>query len=121
MKPVRPEPTVNIRPFRHRLYIQSFAPPEETKTEAGIIVTRRARENEIETGQRSLVLAVGPDCHPQFKVGDWLLVPRFSGTVVTYDSLGDADASHRVIHEDCVICWIDGDEARTELGLAKEA
>ena len=116
-KPAPESATLNVRPFRHRLYVRSYAPPAEIETPAGLIIHKRGREAELETGIRSLILAVGPDCHPDFEPGGWVLIPRYSGTLITNDTVIDPDIGDRIIQEDCVICWIDADEAKKQLGL----
>lgn len=108
----------NVAPFKHRLLIHAFPPPEETETGAGIIITRRARESEIETGIRAKILKVGKGCDPDLKAGSWILIPRFTGTAIVHDNVGDPNLNYLIIIEDCVICTIDEAFAMKQLGLA---
>lgn len=109
-----------IRPFKHRLYVHAYPPPEETQTESGLIIHRRGRERELEAAIRAQILSVGYDCHPSFAPGEWVLIARFSGTAVQHDRLGDPDAAYLVISEDSVICHLDKAETEKELGVQSE-
>lgn len=108
-----------IKPFRGRLYVRVYPPPEETVTESGLVITQRAREAEIETAIRAEVLAVGPECDSSFQEGDFLLVARFSGTLISHSRLSKRDCTYMIISESSILCHTDRDEALRELGLDK--
>lgn len=108
-----------IRPFRHRLYVKVFPSPKETKLASGLIVSQRAREAEIEVGQRAQVIAAGPGCDPEFTPGTWVMLPRFGGTVVMHENIGDPDDCLKVVHEDSVIYFMEPEYAEKDLDLRK--
>lgn len=99
-----------IKPFNHRLFVQAFRPPEETVTEGGIILHQRGAERELETGIRAHILAVGHHVDPELQVGDWILIPAYTGTRMSTND-------HLIIGEDCIIGKLDPTEVTRELGL----
>ena len=107
----------DVTPTKRRLYVHAYPPPEETETEAGIIITRRAREREVETGIRAQIIKAGKLCDPDFEPGVWVLIPRFTGTAILHDNVGDPNLNYMIINEDCVICMMDEALALQQLGL----
>jgi co-chaperonin GroES (HSP10) len=107
-----------IAPAKRRLFVHAYPPPEETETSGGIIITRRARESEIETGIRAQIIKAGKLCDPDFKPGVWVLIPRFTGTAIVHDNSGDPMLNYMIIIEDCVMCILDEEFATAQLGLA---
>ncbi len=105
----------DVVPSKHRLYVHVYPAAEETETEEGIIIPQRAREAEIDCGIRAQILRVGKLCDSDYKPGQWILIPRWTGTAITHDNLGDPDMNYAIIMEDCVICQIDAETAKKQI------
>lgn len=107
-----------LKPFRRRLLVHVIPEPGETTTESGLIITRRARQAEVETTECGVIVSAGDLCHPDLTPGAWVMVPRFSGTEVIHEHTGDPDANYRIIAEDCIMSLIDQEEVTRKYGIS---
>ncbi len=110
-----------VKPFRGRLYVKVYEFDQESTTEAGIVISARARQSEVEAGFRARIIEVGKECDPEFSPGVWILIGRYSGTVVTNERAGFEDLSYIIIDQDCVIGILDEQETVRALGLDSTA
>lgn len=118
-KPLRSYPIeTRLKPFRHRLLVHVIPAPEETTTESGLIITRRAREAEVETTECGFIVASGKLCETELTPGTWVMLPRFSGTRVIHEHTGDPEADYRIIAEDCIMGLIDSEEVARKYGIS---
>ncbi len=120
------------RPFDMRvagymIAVKIYIPPEKTK--GGIIKTDNTRENERYQSVAGLVVGVGPQAYkgrnqdgsPRFpegpwcRVGDWILLPRYEATLLTY-----RDVAMGMIPDDRVQCTItDPEDVQATGGAAR--